>query len=49
VYTNLDLELESQDGLRPYKAQKLVAHLNGGGKKIVLESKFGNVYLRKKQ
>ena len=49
VYTNLDLELERQDGLRPYKAQKLVAHLNGGGKKIVLESKFGNVYLRKRQ
>lgn len=49
VYTNLDLDLEEQDGLRPYKAQTLNAHLNGGGKKVILESKFGNVYLRSRQ
>lgn len=49
VYTNLNLSIDKQNGLTPYKAQTLMAHLNGGGKKVYLESKFGNVYLRKKE
>lgn len=48
VYSNFDLEIPREDGLKPISGnRKIKGKLNGGGVKISLRSSTGNVYLRK--
>lgn len=48
VYTDFDLEIPREDGLKTVGAKrKIESKLNSGGVKIVLQSSTGNVYLRK--
>lgn len=47
VYSDLDLEVENQDGMKVYGAKKIKGTLNGGGVNISVSSTHGNVYLRK--
>ena len=48
VYTDFDLQMPREDGMRIVGSnRKIVSKLNGGGVKIVLRSSTGNVYLRK--
>lgn len=49
VYTDLDLDIEKGGESKPYKWNTIYSKLNGGGKMCQLESKFGNIYLRKSQ
>ncbi len=48
VYTDFDLEIPREDGMRSVGAnRKIQAKLNGGGVNISLRSSTGSVYLRK--
>ena len=47
VYTDLDLVIEKTTPPRPNQWSTIHGKLNGGGQKCHLESKFGNIYLRK--
>lgn len=49
VYTDLELEIAKNGNNQPYKWQTIHSELNGGGELCQLESKFGNIYLRKSQ
>ncbi len=49
VYTNLDLDFDKGNRKsKPYNWSRIVASLNGGDKKITLETQHGNLYLRTK-
>ena len=48
VYSNFDLEVPREDGLKAVGGQrKIKGELNGGGVNISLRSSTGNIYLRK--
>ena len=47
VYTDLDLVIEKTNPPPPHQWSTIHGKLNGGGQKCHLESKFGNIYLRK--
>ena len=48
VYTDFDLEIPREDGMKRIGAtRKIESQLNGGGVKISLRSSTGDVYLRK--
>ncbi len=49
VYTDLNLNIEKSQKFNKKKDQLIKAKMNGGGKTIFIDSKFGNVYLRKKK
>jgi len=50
VYSNLDLDFDKGYGTtKPYNWSRILANLNGGGKKIILETQHGNLYLRTKK
>ena len=49
VYTDLDLDIEKSGNYQPHKWNTIYSKLNGGGETCQLESKFGNIYLRKSQ
>jgi len=49
VFSNFDLEIPRNDGLKPVGGQRRIkGSLNGGGVKISLKSATGDIYLRKK-
>ena len=49
VYTNLNLDFDKGNSKsKPYNWSRVVASLNGGDKKITLETQHGNLYLRTK-
>jgi hypothetical protein len=49
MYSDLDLEIENQDGsnLRNISNRKVVGKLNGGGVNFTIEATHDNIYLRK--
>lgn len=48
VYSDLDIKVDSPEGLRPYGSKKINGDINGGGVSLSLSSTHGNVYLRGK-
>lgn len=48
VYSDLDITVETKDGMKVYGAKKIDGKLNGGGVGVSISSTHGNVYLRKK-
>jgi len=49
VFTNLNLDIENDSGFRSYRSSRILAKLNGGGNKVLFESRHGNIYLRAKE
>ncbi len=49
IMTNLRLDIKKNQTFEPYKWNIVQGKLNGGGEMCHLESKFGNIYLRKSQ
>ncbi|MCX2679062.1 DUF4097 family beta strand repeat-containing protein [Galbibacter sp. EGI 63066] len=47
IYTDFDLNLESEDGLKMVSARTVKGTLNNGGVQIQLNSATGTIYLRK--
>jgi len=48
VYSDLDITVETKDGMKMYGAKKINGALNGGGVAMSVSSTHGNVYLRKR-
>ncbi len=48
VYSDMDIKVDSPDGMRVYGAKKINGKLNSGGVALSISSTHGNVYLRKK-
>lgn len=48
MYTNFELSSD-KDGLKHFVSTEIIKSLNGGGKKLNLETISGNIYLRKKE
>lgn len=48
VYSDLDIDVESKDGMKVYGAKKIDGKIGGGGVGISITSTHGNVYLRKR-
>lgn len=48
VYSDLDIKVDRQDGMRVYGAKNIEGKLNAGGVALAVSSTHGNVYLRKK-
>jgi len=48
VYSDLDIEVDAQNGMKVYGAKKIRGKLGGGGVGMSVSSTHGNVYLRKK-
>ncbi len=49
IYTNMDLDLDNQNGHGRNHWEVVKGTLNGGGITCELESKFGNIYVRKNE
>ena len=49
VYTDLNLAIEKNTNFQAHKWTTIYTKLNGGGETCMLESKFGNIYIRKSQ
>lgn len=47
VYSDLDIKVERQDGMKVYGAKNIEGKLNSGGVAMAVSSTHGNVYLRK--
>lgn len=48
IYSDLDLKVDSPEGMKIYGAKNIKGKLNGGGVAMSISSTHGNIYLRKK-
>lgn len=48
MFTDMNLEIEKENGMRPVGSKKVSGKLNGGGVDLSIKSSYKNVYLRKK-
>lgn len=48
IYSDLDIDIETQDDMKRYKGNSVRGTLNGGGVNFEVRSSHGTIYLRKK-
>ena len=48
IYSDLDLKVDSPEGMKVYGSKNIKGKLNGGGVAMSISSTHGNIYLRKK-
>ncbi len=48
IFTDFDIEFDEVNGMKSVRNRDFTGKINGGGTKLYLEAKYGNVYLRSK-
>ena len=49
IFTDMDIDFDTKDGMRGVRSSEVSGKLNGGGANLYFEARYGNIYLRNKK